>query len=143
MDTVIYNENDRIIKIHITENRDRLEFLVYKKGSKQPYYSVSRYYNPEIDIEDLDYYQPTLESLIENIVPIDPDNLPDHHKFEDYGVSNGWTKKTKLPRIDLEKKNLKENPWLCVYGKNITLSRCYHRVINYTYKYTYTYDSSD
>lgn len=143
MDTVVYNENGRIIKTHITKDERHLQFLVYKKGNEHPYWSVSRYYNPEIDIEDLDYYQPTLKSLIENIVPIDPDSLPDYHEFEDYGVENGWTRDTKHPRLDQEKKDLKENPWLCMYEINITLARCYHRVINYTYKYTFTYDSSD
>ena len=144
MNTVVFNEKGRRIETHVTKDEKLLQFCVYKEGCSTPYWSISRYYNPEIDIEDLDYYKPTLDSIIQNIVPIDPDNLPDYHEFEDYGTENGWSGSIKKrPRMDQRHQDLKKNPWICVFETVIDLARCYHRVINYTYKYTFTYDSSD
>ena len=143
MDTLAYNENGRRIIVSPINNGRQLKFSVYKIGQPHPYWSISRWYDPDIDIEDLDYYRPTIESIIKNIVPIDPDNLEDYHGFTDYGVSNGWSKGSKFPLIEKANKDKKNNPWICIYQVDIELHRCYHRVINYTYKYTYVYDSSD
>ncbi len=124
-----------------------LDFKVYKDQNPEPYWRklVSIGYEDRTE-PNKKLIQSVLKSIKENIIPIDPDNLPNSDDYcENYGMMNTWVSADKNKRVNLLRyiDDLKRNPNICSYTVRVKLGPCQTKIINYTYKYTYSYDSSD
>ena len=143
---IVFENDTRIIKINLKENIKTVQFLVYIKGQEFPYWSIGFPYNPQKELKDQEVYTKSIESIKENILPIDPFNFEDWRTFDDYGIANGWTSESSInnrPKLFQKKEDLSRNKYLCNFEISMNIGPCQTRIINYTYKYTFTYDSSD
>lgn len=124
-----------------------LDFKVYKDQNSEPYWRklISLGYENKTKPRK-ELIQAILDSIKENIIPIDPDNLPNSNNYcENYGMMNTWVSADKNKRVNLLRylDDLKRDPNLCSYIVRVRIGPCQTKVINYTYKYIYSYDSSD
>lgn len=144
---IAYNRDGRKITVEAYPKYKYISFRVLKNN--KVYYTKSIHYDGKSDneeeIKSQKFYRPIIEDLKRHIIPIDPDNLEDTSKFENYGTANGWKEKSDhtRPKMLDEKLDREKNPYLCVYEVQERIGRCWTRIINYTYKYIYDYDSSD
>ena len=144
---IAYNREGKKIIVDAYPKQGYISFRVLKNN--KVYYTKSLQYTGQTDDDDeikkQKFYRPIIEDLKRHIIPIDPDNLEDTSGFENYGTANGWEEKSEhtRPKMLDEKLDREKNPYLCVYEVQERIGRCWTRVINYTYKYIYDYDSSD
>lgn len=144
---IAYNREGKKIIVDAYPKQRYISFRVLKNN--KVYYTKSLQYTGQTDddeeIKKQKFYRPIIEDLKRHIIPIDPDNLGDNSDFENYGTANGWKEKSEhtRPKMLNEKLDREKNPYLCVYEIQERLGNCWTRIINYTYKYIFDYDSSD
>lgn len=144
---IAYNREGKKIIVGAYPKQGYISFRVLKNN--KVYFTKSLQYtgmtDNEEEIKKQKFYRPVIEDLKRHIIPIDPDNLEDTSKFENYGSSNKWAEKSEntRPKMLDEKLDREKNPYLCVYEIREKLERCQTRIINYTYKYIYDYNTSD
>lgn len=130
------------VKIYLNK-LGNLVFEVYHKPDKCWYKKIVQVQDKYDHLEEIPGYAETLDSLEKNILSIeDPDNL-DMSGFEDYGIENGWGKYTETPRLDKYREDREKNKYLCVLDWEVSLGKCYTKYINWTYRFSYSCDSSD